>query len=177
MVAGMVTGAVAAAVLAAGGGAGHAADSSYWMRAEARFAPPAALVPSSAITYDMGLVPAASSIAVSQRGSDSGMTVSMRVRGLVPGHAYGAHVHTGACGADPEDAGGHYQNIVDPDRENAENEVWLDFTADANGDGAARVHKAWGLRSGEARSVVVHDEPGGSGDRVACFTVPFVAQP
>ncbi|WP_306320818.1 MULTISPECIES: superoxide dismutase family protein [unclassified Streptomyces] len=174
MVAGMVTGAMAAAVLAAGGGAGSAADC-YWMRAEGQFAPPGALVPSSAITYDNGLVPPASSIEVAQHGSESGMTVRMRVRGLVPGHTYGAHVHQKPCGVDPEAAGGHYQNVVDPERENAENEIWLDFTADADGDGAAKVRKPWGLRPGGAGSVVIHDKPGGSGDRVACFTVPFAS--
>ncbi|MEV1018960.1 superoxide dismutase family protein [Streptomyces sp. NPDC050264] len=173
MVAGMVTGALAAAVLAAGGGGADVTGQSYWVRAVATFSPPTAFMASPAITYDMKLVPAASSIEVEQSGSGSVMTVGLSVKGLVPGHAYGAHVHQKPCGADPAAAGGHYQHVVDPARANAGNEVWLDFTTDATGKGTATVRKAWGLRSGEARSVVIHDVPGGAGARVACFTVPF----
>ncbi|MEV3853248.1 superoxide dismutase family protein [Streptomyces sp. NPDC050095] len=179
MVAGMVAGALAAAVFAAGGGGGGAADC-YWMRAEARFAPPMAFVPSPAITYDMKLVPAAASIAVAQRGDESGMKVELDVEGLAPGHAFGAHVHQKPCGVDPAAAGGHYQHVADPKREtegNAANEVWLDFTTDAAGKGTATVRKSWGLRRGEAGSVVIHDVPGGAGTRVACFTVPFASLP
>ncbi|MYW65428.1 superoxide dismutase family protein [Streptomyces sp. SID8379] len=172
MVAGMVTGALAAAVLAAGGGSASAADC-YWLRVEGRFAPPTAFVPSSAVTYDMGLVPAAASVRVEQRGDEAGMTVTLEVAGLVPGRAYGAHVHEKPCGADPEAAGGHYRHVRDPERADAGNEVWLDFTADASGDGRAAVRKAWGLRAGGAGSVVLHDVPGGAGARIACFTVPF----
>ncbi|WP_338696105.1 superoxide dismutase family protein [Streptomyces sp. Q6] len=177
MVAAMVTGALAAAVFAAGGGGAGAAADCYWMRAEARFAPPTAFVPSPAITYDMDLVPAAASIAVAQRGDDSGMTVELSVEGLAPGHAYGAHVHQKPCGADPQAAGGHYQHVVDPQRADAGNEVWLDFTTTTAGDGRAAVRKAWGLRAGEAGSVVIHDMPGGAGERVACFSVPFTSSP
>ncbi|MEV5610445.1 superoxide dismutase family protein [Streptomyces sp. NPDC052225] len=177
MVAGMVTGALAAAVFAAGGGGAVGAADCYWMRTEARFTPPTAFVPSPAITYDMELVPAAASIAVAQRGDERGMTVKLRVEGLAPGHAYGAHVHQKPCGVDPGAAGGHYQHVVDPKRVNAENEVWLDFTTDAAGDAHATARKAWGLRAGEAGSVVIHDVPGGAGKRVACFTVPFASLP
>ncbi|MFJ8824777.1 superoxide dismutase family protein [Streptomyces sp. NPDC102467] len=173
MVAGMVTGALAAAVLAAGGGGTDVAAGTYWVRAVATFSPPTAFVPSPAITYDMKLVPAASSIEVKQSGAGAGTTVSLSVKGLVPGHAYGAHVHQKPCGADPAAAGGHYQHVVDPAQANAENEVWLDFTTDASGRGAAMVRKTWALRPGAARSVVIHDVPGGAGARVACFTVPF----
>ncbi|MBO1333096.1 superoxide dismutase family protein [Streptomyces sp. VRA16 Mangrove soil] len=172
MVTGMVAGALAAAVFAVGGGGGGV--DCYRVREEARFAPPTAFVPSPAITYDMELVPAAASITVEQRGDGTGMTVGLGVSGLVPGHAYGAHVHQKPCGADPADAGGHYQNVPDPGHVSAENEVWLDFTVDASGNGVAGVRKAWGLRPGEAGSVVLHDVPGGAGARVACFTVPFV---
>ncbi|GAA2311593.1 superoxide dismutase family protein [Streptomyces kunmingensis] len=177
MVAGMVTGALAAAVLAAGGGgAGGTAQSyaqSYWVRAAATFSPPMAFVASPAMTYDMKLVPAAASITVDQRGDGKSMTVGLSVEGLAPGHAYGAHVHQKPCGADPEAAGGHYQHVVDPKQATAANEVWLDLTTDATGKGAVAVRKAWGLRAGEAGSVVIHDAPGGAGKRVGCLTVPF----
>ncbi|MEU6842290.1 superoxide dismutase family protein [Streptomyces sp. NPDC046716] len=176
MVAGMVTGALAAAVLAAGGGGGSPAEA-YWVMAQARFAPATALVPSSAITYDTKLVPAGASVKVQQYGDDSGMTVTLRVAGLVPGHTYGAHVHQKPCGADPKAAGGHYQHVVDPKRADAENEVWLDFTSNASGTGSAVARKPWGLRSGGAGSVVLHDMPGMKGARVACLTVGFAPSP
>ncbi|MCQ4213850.1 superoxide dismutase family protein [Streptomyces longispororuber] len=176
MVAGMVTGALAAAVFAAGGGTGGAADC-YWLGVGGDFAPPSAIASSRAITYDMELVPAAAGVSVGQHGDNHGMTVTLRVDGLVPGHVYGAHVHQKPCGADPADAGGHYQHVVDPKQVNRENEVWLDFTADARGNGSAVTHKDWGVRPGGAGSVVLHDEPGTAGKRVACVTVPFVSQP
>ncbi|MEU8955490.1 superoxide dismutase family protein [Streptomyces sp. NPDC048518] len=201
--AGMAAGAVAAAVLAAGGtpidGTGPGPDPGPGparMRVEARFAPPTAFVPSAAVTYDMDLVPAGSWIQVTQTGpprpepSEAGRsggakvanttTVTLRVNGMKPGHAYGVHVHQKPCGAAPEDAGGHYQHRVDPvqpskdpDYVNPRNEVWLDFTAGPDGSGEARARHRWGFRPGEARSVVLHDAPGGAGDRAACFTVPF----
>lgn len=201
MVAAMVTGALAAAVLAAGGGgaaeatgvagtadmtgsaavgavSGAAAGSgSYWVESEATFSPPTAFLPSPAMTYDTKLVPAGASVKVTQSGSGDRMTVRLDVEGLAHGHAFGAHVHESACGADPEAAGGHYQHVADPEKANAENEVWLDFTTDAEGAGKAVVHKDWGLRDGEAGSIVIHDAPGNAGKRVACFTVPFGDQP
>ncbi|MFI0236390.1 superoxide dismutase family protein [Streptomyces sp. NPDC016845] len=185
MVAGMVTGALAAAVLAAGGGGaagatdttGATGGGAYFMESKATFSPPTAFLPSPAMTYDTELVPAAASIKVTQSGSADRMTVRLDVGGLAHSHAFGAHVHKSACGADPEAAGGHYQHVVDPEKANAENEVWLDFTTDAQGVGKAVVQKEWGLRDGEAASVVIHDAPGGAGKRVACFTVPFGNQP
>ncbi|MEU7579016.1 superoxide dismutase family protein [Streptomyces sp. NPDC041068] len=203
MAAGILVGAVAAAVLSTGGGVTgggvqggvpgdgatggvttRSAADAYWMRAEATFAPPMALIPSPAVTYDMGLVPAASWIQVEQRSDAAGTTVTARVRGLRPGHAYGVHVHRKPCGATPDAAGGHYQHRVDPVRPskdpaylNSDNEVWLDFTAAADGSGSAWAHHRWGFRPGEAASVVLHREQGGAGDRVACFTVPFGSLP
>ncbi|MEU1130435.1 superoxide dismutase family protein [Streptomyces sp. NPDC005900] len=179
MVAATLAGAVAAAVLAAGGLGGGGATS-HEVLAEGRFAPPTAFIPSPAVTYDMRLVPAASWILVRQHGDERGTTVTLRVRGLKPGHAYGVHVHRKPCGARPEASGGHYQHRVDPVQPskdpaylNPRNEVWLDFTAKADGTGSARAHHRWGFRPGEAASVVLHREQGGAGDRLACFTVPF----
>ncbi|MFG2646727.1 superoxide dismutase family protein [Streptomyces sp. NPDC048436] len=185
MVAGMLAGAVATAVLAAGGGVvggavGGDAAHGYRVREEARFAPPSAFVPSSAVTYDKKLVPASSWIEVEQRGGPGGMSVTVRVKGLKAGHAYGAHVHQKPCGAEPADAGGHYQDHEDavqpsenPDYVNPDNEVWLDFTARRDGSGAASARHGWEFRPGGAASVVLHREQGGAGDRLACFTVPF----
>jgi Cu-Zn family superoxide dismutase len=180
MVAGMVVGALASVALAAGGG-GTAAPDGYWMRTDARFAPPTAFVPSAAVTYDMGLVPAAARIEVSQYTGAGGVTtVGLTVEGLKPGYAYGVQVHQKPCGAGPGDAGGRYQHHEDPVQPsenpvytNAENEVWLDFTTDVRGAGGASARHDWGFRRGAASSVVVHDKPGVTGARVACFTVPF----
>ncbi|MEV0171215.1 superoxide dismutase family protein [Streptomyces sp. NPDC050803] len=173
MVAGICAGAFVAAVLAAGAdGGAHG----YSMRTDAQFAPPGAFVPSAAVTYDMELVPAASWIEVEQHMAPVGgaTSVKLRVAGMKPGHAYSVHVHQKPCGADPAAAGGHYQHEVSahPDHVNAENEVWLDFTADEHGAGEARARHGWGFRQGEAASLVIHDEPG-SKVRVGCFTVPF----
>ncbi|MFC8126464.1 superoxide dismutase family protein [Streptomyces sp. NPDC057302] len=180
MVAGMLAGAVATAVLAAGGGAVGADAPCYEMRVGARFSPPTAFIPSSAITYDTKLVPAGSSIEVEQRGGPGDMAVTVRVKGMKPGHAYGVHVHQKPCGADPAAAGGHYQHHVDPEQPsenpayvNARNEVWLDFTAGGDGSGEASARHGWEFRTGGAGSVVLHREQGGAGDRLACFTVPF----
>lgn len=198
MVARIVAGAVAALVLAAGGGtaggegAGGGAEGGgpaggatvelggYGVREAARFSPPNAFVASPALTYDMKLVPAGARIEVVQRGGHGRVSVSVRVEGLVAGRAYGAHVHQGECGGDPAAAGGHYQHRVDPVQPsmgpayaNPENEVWLGFTTDAQGAGAATARQGWEFRPGEARSVVLHGMPGGAGARIACLTVPF----
>ncbi|NUS30227.1 MAG: superoxide dismutase family protein [Streptomyces sp.] len=172
MVAGMCVGAVAAVVCAASAAGTHG----YEMRTDARFAPPTAFVPSAAVTYDMALVPAASWIEVGQRGEELGpTTVTLKVTGFVPGHAYGVQVHQKPCGADPAAAGGAYRHepAAVAERGDADNEVWLDFTADAQGAGEATARHDWGFRQGEASSVVLHDAPGTEGARVACFTVPF----
>ncbi|CAL9432523.1 superoxide dismutase family protein [Streptomyces sp. enrichment culture] len=176
MVAGICAGAVAAALLVAGSGGvdGHA--DGYRMSTSARFAPPTAFVPSAAITYDMGLVPAGAWIQVTQRTEPLGATtVRLRVKGMQPGHRYGVHVHQKPCAADPDAAGGHYQHEPGTGEHHvtAENEVWLDFTPDRDGTAEASAHHGWGFRRGEASSVVIHDEPGSKGARVGCFTVPF----
>ncbi|NEC16347.1 superoxide dismutase family protein [Streptomyces sp. SID8014] len=152
------------------------------LRDEARFAPVGAFVPSDAVTYDLDLVPAGAWIRVDQAVSRTGTTVVAEVRGLRPGRAYGAHVHTGVCGADPQDAEGHYQHKADPVQPstdpayvNPRNEVWLDFTTDTEGAARAVARHAWGFRPGEAASVVIHGEQGGSGARLGCFSVPFAS--
>ena len=165
-----------AVVVLAGGGHTSVPEDGLWLRTEGTFAPPTALIPSAAKTYDMDLVPAASRIVVEQR-SDRGRTVvTLRVRGLRAGHAYGVHVHQNPCGPDPRDAGGHYQHRphADPSHVDPGNEIWLNFTAEPDGTGWARAKRAWSFRASEAGSVVLHRDQTGNGDRVACFTVPFI---
>ncbi|MGP4048045.1 superoxide dismutase family protein [Streptomyces sp. 2A115] len=199
-ISGIVIGALASVVLVTGAGGAYGATDAgveyratgdggtgdtvgaddtpgYRMRMEGRFAPPGSPIPTAAVTYDTNLVPAGSWIEVTQLGAaPGGMTVTLRVTGMTPGHVYGAHVHQKQCGADPADSGGHYQHrpSSDPADANADNEVWLDFTADADGAGAASAHHDWHFRGGEAASVVLHSEPGNYGARLACFTVPFI---
>lgn len=183
MVAGMLAGAVATVVLAAGGGGAPLNEGApyYEMKAGGRFAPPTASMYVWAVTYDTKLVPAGSQIEIDQRGRPNDMSVTLRVKGMQPGYAYGAHVHEKPCGVDPEAAGGHYQHRKDPVQPsedpayvNPENEVWLDFTAGTDGSGTATSRHDWEFRAGEARSVVLHRERGGAGERLACFTVPFL---
>ncbi|MFI6551892.1 superoxide dismutase family protein [Streptomyces griseus] len=154
-----------------GGGAVTAGGSS-WMRAAGVFSPPGSFVPSDALTYDTRLVPAGARIEVTQFTDPSGTRVGARLRGLVPGRAYGMHVHTSPCGADPAAAGPHYQHRPEPTADPA-NEVWLDFRTDEDGDGRAEALHGWDFREDGARSVIIHDRQGGAGERAACFTVPF----
>ncbi|MGW3486684.1 superoxide dismutase [Streptomyces sp. NPDC001054] len=156
----------------------------YQLLFDSRFAVvPKALVPGAdlpkALTYKPALVPAGAGVRVEQRTDGDGTRVTLRVSGLKAGHRYGAHVHTGVCGTDPAAAGEHYQHEKDPVRPstdpayaNARNEVRLDFTADARGDGTASATHAWGFRPGGARSIVLHEAAGAAG-RAACVSVPF----
>ncbi|MFD7884117.1 superoxide dismutase family protein [Streptomyces bauhiniae] len=145
--------------------------SGYTVDAEGRFAPPAAFVPSAAVTYDQSYVPAAASIRVRQHtGMGGATTIDLRITGVRPHHSFGAAVHQHPCGTLPVDAGPRYQ---DQPGATEDNEVRLDFTTDAQGAGRASDQHTWGLRRGEAASVVIQDRPGDGTTRVACFTVPF----
>ncbi|MFD8728420.1 superoxide dismutase family protein [Streptomyces sp. NPDC059611] len=167
------TGAGAASGAEEAGPVGGASRSGgLWMRADGVFSPSGSFVPSDALTYDTALVPAAARIEITHYADRTSHRVGTRLRGLVPNRAYGMHVHTSPCAADPASAGPHYQHrtsaTADPD-----NEVWLDFRTDGKGNGEAEARHEWGFRDGGARSVIVHDAQGGAGKRVACFTVPF----
>lgn len=183
-----------AAVLATAGGTGAQADA----RAEARtgdgadenlvrvrgsFGPPRP--GARAVTYDQELVPEGAVIRVVQYERDGRTAVAVGVRGVAPDRTFGTHVHTAPCGAQPADAGGHYQHepgegpaYVTPD-----NEVWLDFTSGATGAGGAFSRQGWTFREDAAASVVLHALPTATGDgerpagdagpRAACVTVPF----
>ncbi|WP_240796260.1 superoxide dismutase family protein [Streptomyces sp. RFCAC02] len=175
----LVTGGLAAALAAAALAVAPAgaADAEHWLRARGEFAPVGedGTVP-QAVTYDEALVPAGAEIRVGQRVVGERMVVDLSLGGLVPGHAYGVHVHTDPCGADPEAAGPHYRHM-ESGQPRAANEVWLDVTANGDGGATAVATREWVFRSGGAGSVVLHehhsDQDGGAGKRVACFTVPF----
>lgn len=145
--------------------------------------------PGTAVTYDETLVPVGARGGVTAQSGDDRTTVTLAVEGLTPNRQYGAHAHTDACGATGKDAGPHFQfeqdpvqPSVDPAFANPENEIWLDFTTDAQGNGTATttVDRAF-PDDRRAASVVVHamstatgpGEAGTAGDRAACITVAF----
>ncbi|CAM5372381.1 hypothetical protein GCM10010329_15360 [Streptomyces spiroverticillatus] len=173
-----VVGGAAALLLAGSAAAAYAQDTAAGgdgkgLTVEGRFAPASAFVPPGAVSYDAQLVPAGGWIHVQQKVSGKETTVTVKVKGLKPNHAFGMHVHEKACGVDPKAAGMHYQHVKDPKLVNPDNEVWLDFTTDKDGNAEMSAHHTWGLPKGAANSVILHREQGGAGERVGCFTVPF----
>jgi superoxide dismutase, Cu-Zn family len=142
-----------------------------------------------AITYDEALVPVGSRAAVSATAAAGKTTVKLALRGLQPQRQYGAHAHAKPCGVKGEDAGPHFQNVVDPVQPsvdpkyaNSQNEIWLDLLTDPTGAGSAETTVAWEFPAERrAQSVVVHamgtsTEPGKAGTagaRAACVTVAF----
>lgn len=122
--------------------------------------------------------------------------ITLHVTGLLPDHTYGAHAHVNPCGLTGGAAGPHYQLTPDPDATptkpstdpgyaNPGNEVWLDVTTNAAGNGASLAKQAWQFPPGKApRSVIIHekrtatgahgDGPAGTaGARLACVDVSF----
>ncbi|MEV0900744.1 superoxide dismutase [Actinoplanes sp. NPDC049802] len=149
----------------------------------------------TAITYQPASVPQGARAEVSVTRTRSGVRVKLLTTGLVPGRAYGAHLHTSPCGKDPAAAGPHYQNrldpaagpgrpSVDPAYANPRNEIWLDFTADRNGVGRAVSTQDWHFDAKRPPwSLVLHAEhthtgpgvAGTAGARLACLTREAVA--
>jgi Cu-Zn family superoxide dismutase len=149
----------------------------------------------SAVTYDATQVPVGARIVVrAVKIAHHRTRIKLRVRGLLPGETYGAHVHYLACGATGAAAGAHYQNIpdpavggsetvssTDPAYANSANEVWLDFVTNAKGKGRAHTVVDWRFRPtapGTTRSVILHIDPtstggtvppGNAGARLACL--------
>jgi len=114
----------------------------------------------------------------------SGKTiVTLHVSGLPADRSFGSHVHKLACSNNK--AGGHYQNVPavppvsvnDPSVANPDNEVWLDFTTNAAGNGEAHAEVDFAFRADGANAVIIHDhhtESGGvAGAKLACLNVNF----
>jgi Cu-Zn family superoxide dismutase len=117
-----------------------------------------------------------------------GTTVRLSATGLLPSRAYGAHLHSKPCAADPDAAGPHYQHRTDPEKPSVDpsfanpgNEVWLDLTTDPQGAGSATAAQRWAFDElTPPRSLVLHAErtrtaagvAGTAGERVACLTLP-----
>jgi Cu-Zn family superoxide dismutase len=142
----------------------------------------------AATNYDKALVPDGAKLFVAEAVHDGLTTVTLDVRGLLPNRPYGAHAHAKPCGAKPEEAGPHFQHnpdpvkpSVDPNFANPQNEVWLDFTTDAQGNATKASTVAWTFGAAPAGSVVIHAEPtrtapgqaGVAGARAACVSVGF----
>ncbi|MER6827150.1 superoxide dismutase family protein [Streptosporangium sp. NPDC000563] len=132
----------------------------------------------SAIVYDTRLVPPGAWAQVNVESGAVLATATVTVKGMLPGRTYGAHLHVNPCGFKPEDAGPHYQHSHT--HASAENEVWLDFTTDAQGVATGTATQDWALVPGRLpRSLVIHAEPtrstgpeaGAAGLRVACVTL------
>ncbi|MEU9481815.1 superoxide dismutase family protein [Streptomyces sp. NPDC048191] len=157
--------------------------------ASATFAAPAASGKQPAgVTYNTGLVPTGAKVTIKSEAKGGGREISLTVSGLRPNRRYGSHVHTKACGAQPADAGPHYQDkkdpvqpSVDPAYANKNNEVWLDFITNAKGEATMTSHVKWAFREGQANSVVIHVDhtsthagmAGMAGERLACLTARF----
>ena len=112
----------------------------------------------------------------------SNMRVKLSVSGLTASRPYGSHLHKLAC--DDNKAGAHYQHnaapdggAADPMYANSKNEVWLDFVTDAMGAGSKEATVEWIPRTGEAKSVVIHDQmtknDGTAGAKLACINMEF----
>lgn len=150
---------------------------------------PFTAAPGPAVTYDQKIVPLGASATVTADEAAASTTVTLKVTGLLPNRAYGAHAHAKPCGPEGKDAGPHYQfsadpvsPSVDPAYANPKNEIWLDLKTDAAGAGSANTTVSWAFPADRrAGSVVIHALPtateagkaGTAGDRAACLTVAF----
>lgn len=141
-----------------------------------------------AVTFDRQAIPVGGTVRVTERSGQDGTRIELRIHGAQANRTFGAHVHQKPCGSAPDDSGPHYQDVKDPAQPskdpayaNPRNEVWLDFKTDGHGDGASASTVTWRFRSGEARSVVIHEHAtetgsgtaGMAGARLACLNVPF----
>jgi Cu-Zn family superoxide dismutase len=142
------------------------------------------------IRYNTALVPDGATARVQAVYTGSGKTVvTLHVRGLVPNRAYGSHAHTNPCGATGSAAGPHYQFTVDPVSPstnpayaNPDNEIWLDFHTDDEGNASAQTVVDWQPHATRRPgSVIIHIEhthtgptdSGVAGARLACLNVAF----
>jgi Cu-Zn family superoxide dismutase len=143
----------------------------------------------TAVTYNPKLVPAGAWAHISIAAIADSTAVALTVKGMVPDHQYGAHLHTMACGQEAAMSGPHYQHRMDPAATasppsgnpayaNPQNEVWLDFTTDSQGSGLSKSTQPW-LFTTPAKSLVIHAQPtatapgkaGTAGARLACLTL------
>jgi Cu-Zn family superoxide dismutase len=148
------------------------------VRAEGRLIPYSSAIPAGATARVQAVYDASANT-----------IVTLHVWGLAPNTQYGAHAHVNACGTSGANAGPHSQNVqdpvvpsVNPTYANPRNEIWLDLTTDADGNGVAQTRVPWQFGSDRrAHSVIIHVEhthtgptdSGVAGTRLACLTVGF----
>lgn len=99
--------------------------------------------------------------------SNGGTTVSLSVTGLEPKTAYVAHLHTGGC--DQADPGGPHFQFEKGGSDEPPNEIHLEFTSNAAGEGEAEASSKREVPVGEAGSVVIHTAEGESGRKMVAF--------
>ncbi|WP_120315025.1 superoxide dismutase family protein [Catellatospora citrea] len=146
----------------------------------------------AAVTYDPAAVPTGATVRLAIADAATAPKVTLRLTGLVPDRAYGAHLHQRPCGPDGAAAGPHYQHTADPAATpekpssdpayaNATNEVWLDFTTGPDGSAQREATHQWPFnQQNPPRSLIIHAEPtqtaaghaGMAGARLACVNLP-----
>lgn len=101
--------------------------------------------------------------------------ITLSVDGVVApaGTRFGAHVHQFPCGATGADAGPHYATSGGKGPLKNQ-EVWLDFTVNANGSGHAVATRHFDVTDRANRSVIIHvmgteHGTGAAGARLACI--------
>ncbi len=149
---------------------------------------PGAHVDGHLVRYNVALAPDGATAKVHSVETGNGRTiVTLHVRGLQPHTQYGAHAHVSPCGITGAAAGPHYQYVqgspTSPQFANPENEIWLDLTTDAAGNGHAKSVVDWQFPDDrKPASVIFHERhtstgpdglAGTAGPRVDCLTVPF----
>lgn len=85
-------------------------------------------------------------------GGDTALAISLN--GLEPKTAYTAHLHTGGC--DQAEPGGPHFQFQQGGSDEPPNEIHLQFTSNAAGEGEAEVTSGREVPIGEAGSVVLH---------------------
>ncbi len=99
--------------------------------------------------------------------ADGGTTVSLSATGLEPKTAYVAHLHTGGC--DQTDPGGPHFQFEKGGSDEPPNEIHLEFTTNAAGEGEAEATSKREVPVGEAGSVVIHLADGEPHHEMAAF--------
>jgi hypothetical protein len=99
--------------------------------------------------------------------SGGGTNVSITVTGLEPKTEYIAHLHTGGCGQ--SDPGGPHFQFKQGGSEEPPNEIHLEFTSNAAGEGEAEASSKREVPVGEAGSVVIHSAGDGAHHEMVAF--------
>lgn len=100
--------------------------------------------------------------------SEGGTKVSLTATGLEPKTDYIAHLHTGGC--DQADPGGPHFQFEKGGSEEPPNEIHLEFSSNAAGEGEAEATSKREVPVGEAGSVVIHLADEESHHEMAAFT-------